>query len=694
NTSQEHMIAFYKTFDQIRQKYYDGMIITGAPVELMEFEEVEYWDELCEIMEWSKSHVHSTFHICWGAQAALYYHYGIRKYRMPKKLSGVYAHTLEYKTGMLFRGFDDLFYVPHSRNTEVRREDVEACPELKVICTSEKAGLFAVKSVDDRQIFIMGHSEYDPDTLKKEYERDVRAGIDPEIPEHYFPNDDPSKPPLVTWRSCANLLYSNWLNYFVYQSTPYDIEQIREEVKEKLEVGETNVIAAKFGGSSLADADCFRNVDAILKEDPRRRYAVVSAPGKRDKDDRKVTDLLLMAVETDDRQAAEAALGAVEARFAEIAAGLGSGLDIAAEFREIREKLFYEDSRAYRAWIHDYVASRGEYLTARLMAEVTGWDFLDAAELIRFDDRGKYDEAASMPLMKTALAAHERAVIPGFYGCRPDGQIETFSRGGSDITGGIVAAAARADLYENWTDVSGLLLADPTVVKNPAPVPLLTYRELRELAYLGAQVMHPDAVFPVDKLQIPMQIRNTLRPQDAGTLVVTNARYYSGKLDISGISGKTGYIAVTVDKAGVNEDAWLRGQVLTAFNEAGVAVSSILASIDSLTLIAARDSFRERSYFGGERSAIEPVLERIERTLASRIGETTVYSNGNVAVIGIVGRELGSSPTIAIKVLSALSERHIGIKLIDHGTDKMHMTVAVDEEDYENAVRAIYDRFA
>lgn len=228
NTSQEHMIAFYKVFDDIKDNYYDGMIITGAPVELMEFEEVEYWEELCRIMEWSKHHVHSTFHICWGAQAGLYYHYGIPKYKLEKKLSGVFKHHLDYKHGMLFRGFDDEFYVPHSRNTEVRRSDVEACNDLEIIASSEEAGLFAIKSHNDRQIFIMGHSEYDACTLQDEYERDKAQGLNPEIPKNYFKNDDDTEEPVVRWRSCANLLYSNWLNYFVYQATPYIIGDIEK----------------------------------------------------------------------------------------------------------------------------------------------------------------------------------------------------------------------------------------------------------------------------------------------------------------------------------------------------------------------------------------------------------------------------------------------------------------------------------
>ena len=226
HTSAEHMLAFYKTFDEVKHRRFDGMIITGAPVEQLDFEDVEYWDELCGIMEWSKTHVTSTFHICWGAQAGLYYHYGIKKYRLPKKLSGVFEHTVDHRGSILFRGFDDRFWVPHSRYTGVRREDIEAVPELKILASSDEAGVLVCMTDRGRQIFVTGHSEYDGDTLAAEYRRDVAAGLDPDIPENYFPDGDPEKPPVVRWRSCANLLYSNWLNYFVYQTTPYDIETI------------------------------------------------------------------------------------------------------------------------------------------------------------------------------------------------------------------------------------------------------------------------------------------------------------------------------------------------------------------------------------------------------------------------------------------------------------------------------------
>ena len=226
NTPQEHLLTFYKTFDQVRDRKFDGMIITGAPVEQMPFEEVDYWQELCEFMDWTTSNVHSTFHICWGAQAALYYHYGIPKCPLPEKMFGVFAHTVDYKRSILFRGFDDTFMVPHSRHTTVDRADVERIPSLRVLASSEEAGVYAISSRKGRRVFIMGHSEYDPWTLNREYVRDKNAGLPIRPPKNYFPDDDDTRPPLVTWRAHANLLYSNWLNYFVYQTTPYDLKDL------------------------------------------------------------------------------------------------------------------------------------------------------------------------------------------------------------------------------------------------------------------------------------------------------------------------------------------------------------------------------------------------------------------------------------------------------------------------------------
>lgn len=226
NTSEQHLIAFYKTFDEVKNSKYDGMIITGAPVEQLEFEDVDYWDELCQIMEWSRSHVHSTLHICWGAQAGLYYHYGIKKVPLDKKMFGVFEHHKDYKRSILLRGIDDVFYVPHSRHTTVLREDIEKEPSLRIVASSDEAGVFAITTHGGRQIFLTGHAEYDADTLMHEYLRDVTLGREIEIPKNYFPNDDPTLDPIVKWRSAATLLYTNWLNYFVYQTTPYDIEQV------------------------------------------------------------------------------------------------------------------------------------------------------------------------------------------------------------------------------------------------------------------------------------------------------------------------------------------------------------------------------------------------------------------------------------------------------------------------------------
>lgn len=232
NVSQDHLLNFYKTFDELKDRKFDGMVITGAPVENLEFEDVDYWDELCRIMEWSKTHVHSTLHICWGAQAGLYYHYGIQKYPLQEKMFGIFPHTKDYPRSILMRGFDDTFWVPHSRHTTVRQVDIEKVPGLKILSTSEEAGVYMVMNKNGHQIFVTGHSEYDPDTLEKEYLRDKNAGLPISVPKNYYPGDDDTKAPIVRWRGHANLLFSNWLNYFVYQTTPYDIMTIGQEENE------------------------------------------------------------------------------------------------------------------------------------------------------------------------------------------------------------------------------------------------------------------------------------------------------------------------------------------------------------------------------------------------------------------------------------------------------------------------------
>lgn len=671
NTSEEHMIAFYKTFDQVRNNYYDGMIITGAPVELMDFEEVDYWDELCEIMEWSKSHVHSTFHICWGAQAGLYYHYGISKHILKEKLSGVFEHHLDYKNGMLFRGFDDTFYVPHSRNTTVLREDIEAVPALKIIASSDEAGVFCVKSESDRQIFVMGHSEYDWDTLLKEYERDKEEGLHPAVPCNYFPDDDDTREPVVRWRSCANLLYSNWLNYFVYQSTPYDIRMIHEEDLAPVIQEAADLKVVKFGGSSLANAAQFKKSAAIVKDEETRRFVVVSAPGKRRSNDYKVTDMLIRCTDPDEDK--EGLLIKIATRFREIVRGLGIDFDLDNEMKDIYRN-FGNGAGA------PYLISRGEYLCAKIMSVYLGYDFVDAADMVSFDDKGEFLAEKTEKAIGAELEKHENAVIPGFYGTDSNGRICTFPRGGSDITGAIVAEAVSADLYENWTDVSGMLMADPKIVRDPLAVPIITYKELRELSVMGAQVMQEDSVFPVRKVGIPINIRNTEKPEDPGTLIVKNADYYQTVLQISGISGHGGYTSIVVEKDRLNEKPAIRADIMKIFADKGIRIVNILSGVDALNIIV-------------NEAEIKGKIHEISEIIKTSTGASKVTADNGLALVAIVGREMASSPAIAVKVLGALAGKRINVKLIDHGPTGISMLLGINDKDYMTAVRAIYTEF-
>ena len=676
-TSEEHMLAFYKTFDDVKGNYYDGMIITGAPIEQMEFEEVEYWDELCEIMEWTKTHVHSTFHICWGAQAGLYYHYGIKKHPLPEKLSGVFLHHLDYNRGMLFRGFDDEFYVPHSRNTTVLREDIEAVPDLKIIASSDKAGVFAVKSEKYRQIFITGHSEYDADTLLKEYMRDKKAGINPHVPDNYFPNDDDTKPPVVRWRSCANLLYSNWLNYFVYQSTPYDISRISEEDLTPAEEIHAKSKVAKFGGTSLADADRIRQAADIIKADKALNYVVASAPGKLSSREKKITDVLIDAHEkyesSKDVRALDRALKKVQGRFQEIAGGLGVDIDLDAEFKAIKGRYVGTHNR-------DYLVSRGEYLNARILAAYLGYDFIDAAQVIFFNEYAEFEKEATYEKLSEELKKHEHAVIPGFYGMNPYGLEVTFPRGGSDISGAVVAAACGADVYENWTDVPGFMMADPKVVKDPLVVPVVSYEEIRELSLMGAEVVHEDAVTPVREVGVPIHIRSTMSPDEKGTMIVKNADYYSGILDISGMAGKPGFASITVEKPRLNENLDLRAAVMNVLADYGINAFHTLAGIDSMNI------FVKQSELEGHARAITDDIKK-------ETGATSVKIEKGLALIAVIGRKLKSTPGIGIRVLEALANAGINVKMIDQGAERISMLIGIDESGYVAAIRAIYSEF-
>lgn len=676
NVSQEHMIAFYKTFSEIQDEYFDGMIITGAPVEKMEFEEVDYWEELCEIMEWSKTHVHSTFHICWGAQAGLYYHYGIQKHMLPKKLSGVYLHHLDQKHGMLFRGFDDEFYVPHSRNTTVYREDIEAVPELKVLASSEEAGVFCVKSTNDRQIFVTGHSEYDWNTLLKEYVRDKNAGLNPDVPDHYFPNDDDTQMPIVKWRSCANLIYSNWINYFVYQSTPYDIHMIDNEDLAPVLKNNSDLTVAKFGGTSLADTAKFRQVKSIVQEDPARKYIVASAAGRSAENTVKVTDLLIEAAKKPEKFDENIKL--ISDRYCRIAEDLDLAVDISAKINRIRED--FREIREGGGNPLPYLASRGEYLCAQLLAEYLGYDFVDGEDLILFHNDGTLNLEATRNRIAEVLKDREHAVIPGFYGRTEDGRIYTFSRGGSDITGSLVAEAVKADLYENWTDVPGMLMADPKVVKNPLSVPVINYRELRELSLCGAEVLHEDAVAPARRRGIPINIRSTSEPQKPGTLIVKNADFYQTVLDISGISGKTGYCSVLIERERLTEDPAMKTRIDEVFRNHGLEISAEQIALDSVSLVVNASSFRDCE-------------EQVIQELHDLTGAEDIDVSTGLATIAVVGRNISKTVSVSLRIFEALANEHINLRFADHGAERISMQIGVNESDYKNAIRAIYKAF-
>ena len=670
-TSQEHMLAFYKTFNDIKNEYYDGMIITGAPIELLEFEEVDYWEELCEIMEWSKTHVHSTFHICWGAQAGLYYHYGIDKKKLPKKLSGVFKHTLKTKRSMLFRGFDDEFYVPQSRNTTVDEEDIEKTPGITLLSTSEEGGVFCVKSDNDRQIFVTGHTEYDWNTLLKEYVRDKNAGINPEIPVNYFPDDDDSKTPVVRWRSSGSLLFSNWLNYFVYQSTPYDIKLIENEDLAPALRNKSELTVAKFGGSSLATAERIKNAAEIVRQNKVRRYVVVSAPGIHDDEKVKITDLLLSA--HDNPESCDSKLELARKRFKNIALELDSKINIDEIFDKIVETYKSTGSR-------DYLISRGEFITAQLMAEQLGFDFVDTAEVIRFDNDGKFLADVTRANIQKLIREHSHIVFPGFYGANEAGEVVTFSRGGSDITGSIVAAAAKADLYENWTDVPGLLMADPRIVKNPLSVPVIIYKELRELALRGAEVLHEDAVRPVSQCGIPINIKSTLEPEKPGTLIVKNADSYEDLLEISSITGKKGYSSILIEREKLNDDAKYRDRIQSILEEFNIAVESEQLGLDSFSIIV------------GSASVAHCEEELTERLRSATDADEITVSTG-IAAISVVGRNISGEVSVAMKIFEALSSAHVNVRFIDHAPERISVQVGVSESDYQRAIRAIYNAF-
>lgn len=518
NTSKEHLEKFYKTFDEIKDTKYDAMIVTGAPVEKLDYEQVSYWEELKDIMDYAREHVYSTMFICWASQAALYHYYGIEKHQLYEKLSGVFENKVVGES-VLTRGFDKYFYAPQSRFTYCDESDLEKIEDIQIIAKSEKAGVHIAATKDNRLIFVSGHSEYDEDTIDKEYKRDLNQGLNPKVPENYYSDNDPNKDIIVRWKSHGNLFFSNWLNYCVYQETPYDIENI------------TKKVVAKFGGSSLSDAKQFNKVKDIILSQPDRNHIVVSAPGKRYEGDLKVTDVLSyiykiktlrdkLKEEIKELQRKEVTLtkehhqliSQIEERFEEICNDLEVVGKSKKEIKNICKKIEESSDR-------DFIVSRGEYLNALIMSDYLGYDFIDAADLIFFDECGNLDESKTYFEIKRRISKDDKVVVPGFYGSNNKGEIKTFERGGSDITGSIIARGIDADLYENWTDVTGVMTADPRKTKDAKTIDTLTYKELLQITQNGAQVYHPDAIKPVEKAEIPINIKNTNKPEEAGTMV-------------------------------------------------------------------------------------------------------------------------------------------------------------------------------
>lgn len=429
----------------------------------------------------------------------------------------------------------------------------------------------------------------------------------------------------------------------------------------------------KFGGSSLASAEQFRKVGEIIHSDSGRRYVVPSAPGKRYPHDTKVTDMLYDCYQAaKDERLLKEKLAAIAQRYQEIIDGLALEVSLEKQFEEIGE--------AFRGRAgSEYAASRGEYLNGIIMAAYLGYEFIDAAEVIRFDEDGVYDADTTDKLLQKRLEGVERAVIPGFYGAMEDGSVKTFSRGGSDITGSIVARAVHADLYENWTDVSGFLVTDPRIVENPATIETITYRELRELSYMGATVLHADAIFPLRKEGIPINIKNTNRPQDAGTLIVEST-CRQPKYTITGIAGKKGFCAINIEKDQMNMEIGFGRKVLQVFEENGISFEHVPSGIDTFTVIVHQSEFmeKEQKVISGLHRAVFPDMLDLE---------------SNLALIAVVGRGMRATRGTAGRIFAALAHANINVKMIDQGSSELNIIIGVRNEDFERAVKAIYDIF-
>ena len=429
----------------------------------------------------------------------------------------------------------------------------------------------------------------------------------------------------------------------------------------------------KFGGTSLADAEHFRAVADIIKSEPERRYIVASAPGKRFGTDTKITDLLYKCYElANAEEDITEVFEEIKGRYNSIITDLGLDLDLSDTFEKIKLSVIHNSGR-------DYVASRGEYLNAKILAKYLDFDFIDAKKIIFFKEDGSFDADKTNEVSRTYLSKHEYAVIPGFYGSMPNGTIKTFSRGGSDITGSLIARAASATLYENWTDVSGFLMADPRVIDNPKVIDTITYKELRELSYMGATVLHEDAIFPVRYSKIPINIRNTNRPEDRGTFIVPQTDDVSDDV-ITGIAGKTGFSTIRIEKEMMNSQLGFGRRVLQVIEENGISFEHFPSGIDTMTVVV---STKE----------LHPKRADVMAGICKEVDPENIFVEENLALIAIVGRGMVKAKGTAARIFTALADAGVNIRMIDQGSCELNIIVGIDSNDYLTALNAIYREF-
>ena len=430
----------------------------------------------------------------------------------------------------------------------------------------------------------------------------------------------------------------------------------------------------KFGGSSLADAEHFRRVAAIVKADPDRRFVVASAPGKRFSKDIKVTDMLYRCYDmVRNRQDITEYYAQICERYNGIIRDLGLDFDISGELEYVRNAIQHHSGQ-------DFAASRGEYLNSLILAKFLQYDFIDAESVIFFRENGVYDEEKTQREMRAELKKHERAVIPGFYGVMPNGTIKTFSRGGSDVTGSIVAQAAEAELYENWTDVSGFLMADPRIVKDPQPIQTITYRELRELSYMGASVLHEEAVFPVRNAGIPINIRNTNEPEAPGTMIVASTKEYDAERIITGIAGKKGFSVITIEKDLMNAEVGFGRKVLDVLEDNEISFEHLPSGVDTMSVVVSSEYLEERR-------------ERLIASINKRVRPDSVVIEDGMALLAVVGRGMVKAKGTAARVFNSISAADVNIRMIDQGSSELNIIVGVEEHDFDKALNAIYSEF-